>query len=174
MSYNSYVRNKCEWETKPISLSFIASLYFLPCLSLRGGTSWSPDGKLNRPLPLSFSPQGPVCMCGKLSLAASYPFICQNITRPFSSCLFFCQLYWSVQQKSQWGRKREKRKEGWYDTGWGKSWGRNQWKRKNQEKESKYLSQLLYHPFLLLFNSHRSRCAVYQCLSKHSGGGSLI
>lgn len=120
MSYYSYVRNEREPETKPISLSFIASLYFHPSLSLRGGTSWSLDGKIKQATPSFIFPSAlGVCVCVKLSLTASYPFICQNITEPFSSCLFCCQLYWSVQQKSQWARKE--RKEGWYDMGWGKS-----------------------------------------------------
>lgn len=103
--------------------------------------------KLNRPLPLSFSPQRSlspcVCVCGFLSLTASHPFICQNITKPFSSCLFCCQLYWSMRQKSQSerGKREEERGVMWH--GMRKIEGSNQWKRKNKKRKVNLLSSFL-------------------------------
>lgn len=121
VSYYSYVRNEREPESKPISLSFIASLYFHPSLSLRGGTSWSLDGKIKQATPSFIFPSAlGVCVRDAFSHCL-LPFYLPKYHKAFFLLsVLLSALLISATEKPV-SEKREKRKEGWYDTGWGKS-----------------------------------------------------
>lgn len=110
MSYYSYVRNEREPESKPISLSFIASLYFHPSLSLRGGTSWSLDGKIKQATPSFVFPSAlGVCVCAWSFLSLAPTLLSAKISQSLFPLVCFAVSF--IDQCNRKASEREKREE---------------------------------------------------------------